>query len=143
MRELVRLVAQHGLELHAAHLPEGVRGYYSPSERRIYFDMSLTPNERRGSIGHELGHFHHKHDCSTPDNERQADVYAARLLIHPDDYVAAARHASSREEIADALGLPEDIVEVFETHCLTRIGDVLYSSRGARGGTWRHRVNTQ
>lgn len=133
MRELVQLVGRYGLSLHASHLPDDVRGYYSPHERRIYFDLSLTPNERRATIAHELGHHHHGHDCSSPANERQADVYAATLLIHPDDYAQVARVVEGRAEIADELNVTEDIVEAFERHCIERIGDAVYTRKHLRG----------
>lgn len=129
MRKLVRIARRHGLSLHASRLPRDVRGYYSPHERRIYFDLSLTPNERRATIAHELGHHHHGHDCSTPANERQADVFAATLLIDPDEYVQVARVVKSRAEIADELDVTEDIVEVFELHCIERIGDTVYTRK--------------
>lgn len=138
MRELVQVVARYGLRLHGDYLPEGVRGYYSPSERRIYFDMRLTYNERRGTIGHELGHAHHGHDCSTEANERQADTFAARLLIHPDDYAEVARVNPDREHIADELRVPEDIVEAFEAHCIRRLGDKVYAEPKHGRARWSH-----
>lgn len=136
MRDLVQIVARYGLRLHGDYLPPNVRGYYSPTERRIYFDLRLTYNERRGTIGHELGHAHHGHDCSTDANERQADAFAARLLIHPDDYAEAARVNPDREHIADELCVPVDIVEAFETHCLARLGNKVYSSPKIGRSEW-------
>lgn len=136
MRDLVQIVARYGLRLHGAHLPPNVRGYYSPAERRIYFDLRLTYNERRGTIGHELGHAHHGHDCSTDRNERQADAFAARLLIRPEDYAEAARMNPDREFIADELRVPVDIVEAFEAHCLTRLGDKVYASPKLGRAEW-------
>lgn len=138
MRELIHLAARHGLSIHASRLDDDVRGYYSPSERRIYFDLSLTPNERRATIAHELGHHHHGHDCSTDAAERQADVYAALVLIHPDEYAAVARHTRDREAIADELGVTADVIEAYEDHCLARIGDAVYSTKRVRGRLWRH-----
>src|SRR5690606_13237987 len=89
MLELIRFAAAQGIELHAAHLNEDVFGYWSPDEGRIYFDFQLTPDERRVTIAHELGHAHYGHRCDSMRNDRQADLYAANLLIDPAAYAEA------------------------------------------------------
>lgn len=137
MRELVRIVAREGLRLHAAHLGDDVRGLYSPAEKRIYFDLKLTYNERRSTIAHELGHHRYGHDCSSEKNERQADAYAARLLIHPDDYRDAVRVNPDREHVADELCVTLDVVEAYEAYCLSRLGEVVYDSAALGGSRWR------
>lgn len=134
MRELIRLVSSFGLTLHGARLNPGIRGLYVAEEGRVYFDLALTPNERRATVAHELGHFHYGHECSTTANERQADGYAARLLIRAEDYAAVARVNSDRAHVADELGVTVDIVEAYESQVLSRIGEGVYSD-GRR--VWR------
>lgn len=129
MRELVRFAASQGIELHASHLPEDVLGYYSPDESRIYFDLQLTPSEQRVTIAHELGHAHHNHRCDSTRNERQADMYAARLLIDPAVYADIEANNSCQDDIADEMGVTAELIEFFEQHCLTRLDGVTYARR--------------
>lgn len=140
MRDLVRLVAQYGLELHGSYLGEDERGFYSPTEQRIYFDMRLTYCERRTTIAHELGHFHHNHDCSTRANERQADAYAARLLIDPHEYAALERINPDQHFLADELDVTVDIIFAYEEHCLTRVRGTTYARPKLGSGQWRYRA---
>lgn len=133
MLELVRFAASQGIELHASHLPEDVLGYYSPDESRIYFDLHLTPNERRVTIAHELGHAHYGHRCDTDRNERQADRFAASLLIDPATYAAAEALTPHPHHLADELGVTVELIEFFEAHCLTRLHGVTYAN--TRHGT--------
>ncbi|WP_144795740.1 ImmA/IrrE family metallo-endopeptidase [Microbacterium paludicola] len=140
MLELVRFAASLGIELHASHLPEDVLGYYSPDESRIYFDLQLTPNERRTTIAHELGHAHYGHRCDTSRNELQADKYAATLLINPAEYADLETINPDRHFLADELAVTVELLEFYERHCLTRLRGVTYTR--ARHGIhqWAHRV---
>lgn len=135
MLELIRFAASQGIELHASHLEEDVLGYWSPDERRIYFDMQLTPDERRVTIAHELGHAHYGHRCDSMRNERQADMYAANLLIDPAVYAAAEDVNPDQHHIAEELGVTVELIEFFEAHCLTRLSGVTYAN--ARHGIAR------
>lgn len=84
MRQLLRIAASQETRVHVSHLPENVLGYWSPDERRIYYDMRLTPNKARVTIAHELGHAHYGHRGDSARNEREADKFAASLLIDPE-----------------------------------------------------------
>ena len=46
---------------------------WHPLTRTIYARHGLDPITRVCAVAHELGHAYHNHDCSTPDNEREAD----------------------------------------------------------------------
>ncbi|MCM3657774.1 ImmA/IrrE family metallo-endopeptidase [Agromyces mediolanus] len=127
MRELVRVAASMGLRLHCAHLPDDTLGYYAPDEARIYFDMRLTPIERRSVVAHELGHAHYGHTCSNASTERQAKIYAARLLINARDYAGLERVNPDQHHLAEELGVTAELVEIFETYCLTRLRGVTYA----------------
>lgn len=128
MRGLIHAASELGLRVHAVHMPEGILGYYSPTEQRIYFDLSLTPRERRSVVAHELGHAYHGHDCSTPRNERQADSYAAELLIDPEAYASAENISHDIAYLADELGVTEDLIRHFRKHCLQRLGRRTYAT---------------
>ncbi len=118
-----------GVRVHGVHLDDGGLGYYSPSEGRIYFDLSLTPDERRCTIAHELGHAHHGHTCDSLTAERQADTFAAELLIDPAEYAALEQVSTDRFYIADELGITIDLLDHYRTHCLQRLGARTYSTR--------------
>ncbi len=139
MLELIRYAASRGIEVHASHLPEDVLGYYSPDEGRVYFDMQLTPDERRVTIAHELGHAHYGHRCDSDRNERQADMFAANLLIDPEDYANLEALNPDRHFVAEELGVTVELVDFFATHCLTRLHGVTYARarHGVRQATFR------
>lgn len=65
------------------------------------------------ALAHELGH-HHSHVGNSPRFEVQANAYAARLLIEPDDYAAAERlcegHAGG---MARELGVTTAIIDAW------------------------------
>lgn len=128
MRRVIHRVAELGLKLHATHLPDGILGYYSRTEHRIYFDLGLTPSERESVIAHELGHAFHNHGCDSPKHERQADTYAAELLIDPVEYASLERMGGDDHYIADELGITVDLVQHYRTHCLQRIGARTYAT---------------
>lgn len=139
MRELIRLSAEQGLTVHAAHLPDDVLGYYSPDEARIYFDLKLTNDERRSTVAHELGHAHYGHGCDSDANERQADSYAARLLIDPDAYAALKRFNPDQHHLAEELRVTVDVIYAYEERCLTRMRGFTYSRPKMGAGQWKHR----
>lgn len=65
---------------------------------------------QRATLAHEMGHWYHSHDWTREhDNvadERQADMFAARLLISPTEYATAERESSDPRSIALALDVP-------------------------------------
>lgn len=124
MRDLLRLAAEEGLTVHACHLPEGMLGCYQPDSARIWFDLRLTPAERRSVIAHELGHHRYGDRTSTPAAERRADRFAASLLIDPAEYARIERIHSDVWTIADELQVTVKIVEAYRAQCLERIGEV-------------------
>ncbi|MFD4111640.1 ImmA/IrrE family metallo-endopeptidase [Streptomyces sp. NPDC058650] len=133
------MAASMGIRVHASHLEEGTMGLYSPDEARIYFDIRLTPNERRATIAHELGHAHYGHTCSAPAHERQAEVFAARLLIDPAGYAALERVNADRHHIADELGVTAELIATFQAYCLTRVRGMTYAAPKMGFGQWAYR----
>lgn len=134
------MAASMGIRLHATHLDDDTMGLYSPDEGRIYFDIRLTPNERRVTIAHELGHAHYGHVCSTPSNERQAELFAARLLIDPAEHARLAPVHPDREHLAEELSVTVDLLHTYETRCLTQLRGVTYASPKMGVGQWRYRA---
>jgi Zn-dependent peptidase ImmA (M78 family) len=139
LKELIRAAASMGIRLHASHLQEGTLGLYSPDEARIYFDIQLTPSERRTTIAHELGHAHYGHTCSTPAHERKAEIFAARLLIDPAQYAQLESVNPDRYYLAEELGVTVDLITTYETHCLTRVRGITYASPKMGAGQWSYR----
>jgi Zn-dependent peptidase ImmA (M78 family) len=138
MRDLLRYAADQGLTVHACHLPAGMLGCYEPDASRIWFDLRLTPAERRSVIAHELGHHHHRHTESTPRSERDADRFAAAILIDPAEYARLEPTYPDAHTLADELGVTVKIIEAYRRQ-LTRVGDVTYARLRMGRGQWDHR----
>jgi len=139
MRELLRRAADEGLTVHACRLPPGMLGCYEPDASRIWFDLGLTPAERRSVIAHELGHHRYRHRESTPSNERAADRYAASLLIDPERYATIEPIHPDAETLADELGVTVKIIEAYRSLVLARVGDVTYAHPRMGRGQWEFR----
>lgn len=73
---------------------------------------------QRVTIAHEVGHHHHGHDWTRAHDverdERQADMYAARLLIDPVEVeVAAALTGGHPGAMARELGVTAHLVTLW------------------------------
>lgn len=140
MREVLQHAARLGVSVHGAYLDPGVLGEYYAEEREVYFDLRLTPIEKRCAIAHELGHVHHGHACEDdPRAEQQADIYAARALIAPDHYSQLERHGLNHHDIAEELGVTEDLLHLWMQHCLVKMRGLTYVLSRMGVGQWRHR----
>lgn len=66
---------------------------YRHSDRTIWLLDGRSDRATRCSLAHELGHAHHGHDVHGhyAAQERQADEFAAQLLITPEAYWRAER----------------------------------------------------
>ncbi|WP_137843815.1 ImmA/IrrE family metallo-endopeptidase [Microbacterium sp. 2FI] len=139
MRQLLRVAAEYGVSVHFAHLDEDL-GCFVPDEQRVYLDLRLTPAQRRSVLAHELGHVHYGHHADSPLAERQADIYAARLLIDPAEYARLERINPDQHHIADELGVTIDVIYTFETNCLTRLRGVTYVHPRMGAAQWAYRA---
>lgn len=140
MRQLLAHAARMGVSVHVAHLPAPYRGWYDIERSRAVYDFDLTPIEQRVVLAHELGHAHHGHECEDePNHERLADVYAATLLIHPEDYARAESVSHDVTHIADELDVTPELVTTYQDHCLTRLHGVTYATSRMGVGQWRFR----
>jgi Zn-dependent peptidase ImmA (M78 family) len=140
MRDLLRIAADEGLTVHATRLPSGYLGFYEPDASRIWFDLGLTPAERRSVIAHELGHHRYRHRESTPRNERDADRFAASMLIDPEAYEQLEQIYPDAHTLADELQVTVKIIEAYRNLVLARVGDVTYVRPRMGRGQWDHRV---
>ncbi len=76
---------------------------------------------QRVTLAHECGHHWHGHDWTRAHNrerdERQADTYAARLLILPLDYAVAEQIAGPHPgALARELGVTRRLVELWQAN---------------------------
>jgi len=150
MQTLLRLADEYGVTVVAAPLPEDLLGCFLPRERRIYLDIRLTPIERRSVLAHELGHVHLGHPRAEHPSaqdiereERQADRFAAELLIDVAEYARLESISDDPEYLADELGVTPDLLEVYRTACLVRLDAGAVVVRPGRGEVaWRHRESS-
>lgn len=139
MRELMARAAAYGLTVHGSALSDGKIGRYVPHLNRIYFDLRLNHAQRRSVIAHELGHAHYGHDCDSPRNERQADAFAAGLLVDPLWYAELENINPDAEWIAEEMRVSAYVIVDYRTYCLTRMGRATYAEPRMGVGQWRHR----
>ena len=96
---------------------ERIEGYLSEAGD-IVVNSQLTEAHQRQVLAHELGHVHYGHDWRFRHNkakdERQADLYAARLLISHSEYALAARiHDDCQRSIASELGVSQRLLKLW------------------------------
>lgn len=140
MKRLLTIAASYGLAVHGAHLVGERVGRYIPELQRIYFDLSLPMPERRTVIAHEIAHAHYGHDCDTESHERQADAFAAQLLIDPERYAELERINHDANWIAEEMNIAPYAVEDYRRYCLQRFGDVTYANARMGSAQWAHRA---
>lgn len=95
------------------------KGHYEHHRQRIVLRSGLSAIQRRCTLAHELGHAYWM-DEPTGDarydarQERNADMFAARLLIREQDVRLAERiHGPSWAVIAHELGVTEHLLAVW------------------------------
>ncbi|WP_313280967.1 ImmA/IrrE family metallo-endopeptidase [Timonella senegalensis] len=86
--------------------------------RLILIDSQIPEWRQREAVAHELGHAWHGHDRGIahedPDLERQADLYAARLLISPTEYALAEAICEHPGAIAKELMVSAELVTLWQ-----------------------------
>jgi Zn-dependent peptidase ImmA (M78 family) len=86
-------------------------GLWVPQIRTIFLQTRMRMIHERSVLSHELGHVCMGHSESTARNEVQADRWAARHLIHPDEIAAAATMSSDPGVWCHELNVSADILE--------------------------------
>ena len=141
VKTVLRFAAEHGIRVHAAHLEPGVLGEWYADTREIFYDITLTPDEAVCTVAHELGHAHHGHRCEgDPRDEKQADEYAAALLINPKLLAHLERLGLSKHDIAEELRVSEELLDAFLGRWVTRLRGVSYVRSRMGAGAWTHRI---
>jgi len=120
LKELEDLAGANGIAIVEGNLPGKERGRWYAEPRIIVLQAGMPLDYTRTTLGHELGHATHNHDMSTPDarihyfQERQADEYAARLLISEESYRKAERiHGAHFAGIAHELKVTVELIHVW------------------------------
>lgn len=99
----------------------GPPGWYDHHRRIISTRRGQSIGQYKSVLAHELGHAHHG-DTPTGNGhydqrqERRADEYAARLLISPIEFEAAATwHHGHLPAIADELEVTQHLLRTWTT----------------------------
>ena len=96
-------------------------GYFCRDTGTIVVPTGMPERLRRSMIAHELGHAVYGHTASTPKSERQADKYAARLLINEDDYrQAESTYGTDVETLAFILNVSPGLIEAWREYLARR-----------------------
>lgn len=122
--DLLTSTINDGINVEWVRMAPGYCGAVDLRERTIYLahDLDSRPRHAISTLAHELGHLHLLHGCTQgTTGEREADLYAARLLITPVEYALAEQlHGTSTTNIADELGVTRWAVDAYRAWLATR-----------------------
>lgn len=117
--DLHRLAESMGVTLRRHN--GGKKGWYDHATRTISTRRGMSIQQYRSVLAHELGHAAHG-DTPTGNGhydqrqERRADEYAARLLISPIEFEAAATwHHGHLPAIADELEVTKHLLKTWQS----------------------------
>ncbi|MGV0351638.1 ImmA/IrrE family metallo-endopeptidase [Corynebacterium guaraldiae] len=117
--DLHRLAESMGVTLQRHN--GGKKGWYDHATRTISTRRGMSIQQYRSVLAHELGHAHYG-DTPTGNGhfdqrqERRADEYAARLLISPVEFEAAATwHHGHLPAIADELEVTKHLLKTWQS----------------------------
>lgn len=105
-----RYITETGVTVTVGKLPIGWWGAYDYYEHKIILRPRLGATQRRSTLAHELGHAWFQHKGTTPKQEREASMWAARRLIDGEAFIDAVRLTEHRTGIAQILAvMPADV----------------------------------
>jgi Zn-dependent peptidase ImmA (M78 family) len=115
MQRLVEKAEAMGLRV--AYRDLGRRSGQLHSSGLVYINQRRSLPAQRIVLAHEMGHWHHGHDWSQAHDhdldERQADQYAARLLVSRSEYAAAEAVCGAHPgALARELGVTRTLIEL-------------------------------
>lgn len=146
MRDLIHHAATLGARVHVVDI-EGdaeLLGYYSPRNNVIVVQLGMPYDQSRWVLGHECGHAYYGHRCTGVSSrsraERQANAYAARLLIDPVEYSRLEAINPDQHWLAEEFSVHVDAIFAYEEYCLTRLRGVTYTRAKMGVNQWVHRA---
>ena len=88
----------------------GKKGGWNPATRTVSLREGMHEVQTLCTLAHELGHAHYRHQLGATglareQQEREANEWAAILLIDENDYMAAEINCDSISSIAHELGV--------------------------------------
>ena len=86
-------------------------GLWVPDHHTIYLRAGMTSIHERSVLAHELGHVCLGHRTSTPKHELQADRWAVRRLIDPDELRDVAAASPDPGVWCHALRVSADLID--------------------------------
>jgi len=148
MRELFEHAAQLGVSVHMAHIDDDphLLGYYAPDRSIVVVRLGMIRLQTDWVLAHELGHAKYGHRClgtyADTAAERQANAYAAALLIDPTTYAQLERVDPDQHWLAEELDVHVDAIFAYERHHLTALTGITYTRPRLGLGQWIHRALT-
>lgn len=88
-------------------------GIYFREYGEIILSDKLRPRDRRLTLSHELGHAELLHPDDRPKHEKQADQFAARNLIHPDELADLYEWCPDERRIVAELGVTTTLFRAY------------------------------
>lgn len=88
-------------------------GIWFPEYGEIIISDRLRARDQRLTLAHEIGHGVLAHRDDRPKHERQADQYAAKNLICPNELAEIYEWASDEHEIISELGVTRTLLRAY------------------------------
>lgn len=88
-------------------------GLWLPEHNTILVHSKLRSGARRNVLAHEIGHAALAHPDDRPKHELQADRFAARHLICPDELADLYKWAPDEQRIVQELGVTTRLFRAF------------------------------
>lgn len=112
-----RYIAEIGVTVITGALPSGWWGAYDYRTHRIILRRRLAGSQRRSTLAHELGHAVHRHKGRSPEQEREARIWAVQRLIDPEEFRIATSIYDNVDAVACELAvMPSDILLYMEVN---------------------------
>lgn len=117
---LKRYAESQGIEVVERRLPDSwPRALYIPELNTIYLEARQPHCYKRVNLAHELGHVMLGHTRPQTDwwearQELQADIFAAHLLIDPDEYARLEESYDSAAAISHELEVTPRLLDVWK-----------------------------
>ena len=112
--DLTLIARGMGVSIRYGTPPGGWWGLWAPHHRTIVIRKGLTLKQWRYTLAHEIGHAHHQHYGHHPDQEFEADLYAAHTLIDTRQLRAAMDKHQCHVTVAEHLGVFPRLVRALE-----------------------------